>query len=142
VYAVYDQLLSLAPIDWFDMFQRRRLAALQQEEVEARELASRPTPPLRALPADLAGEYRHPGYGSICVEDVPGENGTPGFQWTWRGLGGMLEYQGDDRYRLRENGFPRLSPLFVSCETAQDGRVIALRSPLEPDVADIVFRRV
>jgi hypothetical protein len=115
---------------------------LQLEEAEARERPNRPAPPLCAPWLDLAGEYRHPEYGSICLESIPVGNGAPEFQWTWRGLSGVLAHQGDGSYWLKENGLPRFSALFVSCEKAPNGRVIALRSPLEPNVADIVFQRV
>lgn len=137
-YAVFDRLLSLTPIDWFDVFRRRRLAELQEGESEARAPANHPIQPLHDPLEDLPGEYRHPAYGSICLDGV-----TPGMQWNWRGVSGVLEYQGNDSYQLKENGFPRYpGGLFVSCEKNPDGRVVALRSPLEPNVRDIVFQRV
>ncbi|WP_084687958.1 serine hydrolase domain-containing protein [Paraburkholderia oxyphila] len=138
-YAVFDRLRSLAPLDWFEVFRARRQAALDKEETEegARTLTHRSDSPLDEPPEDLIGEYEHPAYGRISIV-----RGASAMHWSWRGLGGMLVCRAQNSFQLKEDGEARYpSGIVISYEKNAEGRVDALRSPLEPAVSDIVFQR-
>lgn len=64
-------------------------------------------------------------------------------RWKWRGLRGILTYLGPNSYQLKEDGaIPRYPDgLFVRREMDKKDQVVALKSPLEPVVSDIVFQR-
>jgi CubicO group peptidase (beta-lactamase class C family) len=138
-YAVYDRLLSLAPLDWFAVFRGKQRALLEKEEAEERARVARHSPvsPADESPRDIAGEYRHPAYGCISIVWR-----AAALRWNWRGLKGPLAHLGPNSYQLKEHGVPRYpGGLFVSLEMNAEGQVVALKSPLEPAVADIVFQR-
>lgn len=77
-YRVLDELLGLPPIDWFGQFKPRHDAMISGMG-EAR--GARRVVPDAPLPRPLdayAGEYRHPGYGTLTVA-VEGDALTPRF---------------------------------------------------------------
>lgn len=138
-YAVFDRLRSRAPLAWFDVFRTRRQAALDREKAEegARALARRSDSPSDEPPEDLIGEYEHPGYGRISIVWA-----ASALRWSWRGLAGIVVPRTRNSFQLKEDGEARYpSGIAISFEKNAGGRVDALRSPLEPAVAEIVFQR-
>jgi CubicO group peptidase (beta-lactamase class C family) len=66
-YRVLDELLGVEPLDWFSSFKARYHAATAgiREARGARRVVLQAPPP-RPLSA-YAGEYQHPGYGTITI---------------------------------------------------------------------------
>jgi CubicO group peptidase (beta-lactamase class C family) len=68
-YNVYDRLLGLDPLPWFDRFKELEAKGKQQEEEGKknkqtdRKMGTHPSHHL----SDYAGEYENPGYGKIRV---------------------------------------------------------------------------
>jgi CubicO group peptidase (beta-lactamase class C family) len=138
-YAVFDRLRSLAPLAWFEVFRTRRQAALDKEKAEerARTITHRSDSPLNEPPESLIGKYEHPAYGRISIV-----RGASAMYWYWRGLRGTLVYRAQNSFQLKEDGEARYpSRIAISAEKNAKGRIDALRSPLEPAVSDIVFKR-
>ena len=68
-YNVYDRLLGLDPLPWFDRFKDREAKGKKQEEEAKKNKPSdrkTGTHPSHRL-ADYAGEYQNPGYGIVKV---------------------------------------------------------------------------
>jgi CubicO group peptidase (beta-lactamase class C family) len=66
-YRVLDELLGLEPIDWFSVFKARfdtLVAGMQEARAARRVVPGAPLP--RPLDA-YAGEYEHPGYGTLTI---------------------------------------------------------------------------
>lgn len=138
-YATYDRLLALGSLDWFTVFRTKHLALLQEQEAQERgRIARYPADPRDdGLTPNIEGIYRHPAYGCISIVQK-----AAGMHWEWRGLEGLLVHHGRHSYQLKERGVPRYpAGLFVSLEMNAEGQVVALKSPLEPVVSDIVFQR-
>jgi CubicO group peptidase (beta-lactamase class C family) len=68
-YNIYDRLLGLDPLPWFDRFKDLQAKRKQQEEEEKkngttdRKAGTHPSHDL----AQYAGEYQNPGYGAVKV---------------------------------------------------------------------------
>jgi CubicO group peptidase (beta-lactamase class C family) len=68
-YNIYDRLLGLDPLPWFDRFKDLQAKGKQQEEEEEkngttdRKAGTHPSHDL----AQYAGEYQNPGYGAVKV---------------------------------------------------------------------------
>jgi len=138
-YAVFDRLRSLAPLDWFQVFCARRQTALNKEETEerARTPTNQSDSPLEEPPENLIGEYEHPAYGRISIV-----RGASAMHWSWRGLRGVLVSRARNLFQLKEDGEARYpSGIVISFDKNAEGRIDAVRSPLEPTVADIIFQR-
>jgi CubicO group peptidase (beta-lactamase class C family) len=137
-YAVFDRLCTLSPIDWFEIFHARRQSTLEKEEADARRFGTNGivVPYPDELLKHFTGEYSNSAYGTISIT-----HNTSGMRWSWRGLKGRLVYRGESSVHLKEDDEARLSDLVFTFGRNADGVVTRLRSPLEPEVSDIVFRR-
>ncbi len=68
-YNIYDRLLGLDPLPWFERFKDLKAKGKKQEEDAKKNKATdrkAGTHPSHAL-ADYVGEYQNPGYGSVKV---------------------------------------------------------------------------
>ena len=136
-YRVLDELLGLEPLDWSGNLKARVDAALGglQEARGARRVVS--NAPLPRPLAAYAGEYEHPGYGTLTIT-ADGENLRPHFgtmdlsmthrhyetfDLEWHELGGQL---------------PDFPLMFAS---DPDGDITALTVPFEPSVGPLRFGR-
>ena len=135
-YFVMDRLLGLEPVDWFG-----RLRADQAEDKAKSEKAKaerdkdrRPgTVPSHPLP-EYVGEYEHPAYGTIRV--TLDENGRLRADYHQRSY--TVEHFHYDYFRFRNDWMD--AEYLVSFATDAKGRIASFSIPLEPSVADIVFR--
>jgi CubicO group peptidase (beta-lactamase class C family) len=139
-FIAFERLCGLDAINWLGRFRERKRDALAQEKLdkEARAGARRPgTRPSHSL-ADYPGEYEHPAYGRFVVEA-----GGDLLTWRWRGLSGDLLHRHYDVFEIAENP-GTLSPglMTVTFGYDREGIIDRLSMPLEPMVADIVFRRI
>jgi len=81
-YRVLDELLGLEPLDWFSTFKARYDAALagHREARDARRVVAEALLP-RPLAA-YAGEYEHPGYGTLTITAEQGTLTPRLARWT------------------------------------------------------------
>lgn len=133
---VYDRLLGLDEIPWNERFLEERSAVKAAGEVsKAHEEAERvpdthPSHPLDAY----AGEYAHPGYGTIVIaqegDTLALRHGT---------FAGPLRHRHYDTFEFNVELVDLRIPLTFA--TDAKGEIASIAAPLEPAVADIVFTR-
>jgi Domain of unknown function (DUF3471) len=85
----------------------------------------------------MLGDYAHPAYGRATIEVA-----SDALAFHYRGMSGALIHRHYDAFELDEQP-ETLWPggLGVTFLYDREGRIDRLQAPLEPDVADIVFRR-
>ena len=137
-YRVLDELLGLEPFDWFAEF-KARYDALMAGIREVR--GARRVVPGAALPRSLdayAGEYDHPGYGTLTIT-VDGDTLRPH-------LGTMdmsLAHRHYETFDLQWHELGDQSHLFpLMFLSDPDGDITALTVPFEPSVGPLRFGRL
>ena len=137
-YRVLDELLGLEPFDWFAEFKARYDAAVAgiREVRSARHVVPGARLP-RALDA-YAGEYQHPGYGTLIIT-VDGDTLRPR-------LGTMdlsLAHRHYETFDLEWHELGDQSHLFpLMFLSDPDGDITALTVPFEPSVGPLRFDRL
>jgi CubicO group peptidase (beta-lactamase class C family) len=139
-YNVYDRLLGLDPLPWFDRFKELEAKGKQQEE-EGKK--SKPTDrktgthPSHNL-ADYAGDYENSGYGKIRVSQK-GDS----LELTVNKLGPWpLENYHYDVFQVPEVSDSIASGEKFQFEMNKKGDIDRISAPLEPSLGeDIVFTR-
>lgn len=139
-YAAFDRLCGHEPIDWFGRFRTMRRSFLAQQAIDKEARASlrrSGTTPSHALD-DYVGAYEHPAYGRIAIAKE-----DDSLAWSWRGMSGRLAHRHYDVFTVPEKP-AAINPdgLALSFLYDRDGVIDRIAAPLEPMVADIVFRRV
>ncbi|ATL67816.1 serine hydrolase [Nocardia terpenica] len=134
-YRIMDELLGLPPLPWGKRMRDLQIAARKggREATERRRAAAADAPPAHPESA-YAGEYHHPGYGSLQV--TAGDDGL-------HARLGDLDLDMTHRHfetwdvtlTILETPFP------LTFTTDADGEVTSLAVPFEPAVAPIVFQR-
>jgi CubicO group peptidase (beta-lactamase class C family) len=139
-YVVFDRICGKDPIPWFERFstRRREFLANEAKNRQTHQAARKPdTRPSHAL-ADYAGEYEHPGYGRIGIEAV-----DDALHWRFRGLSGPLVHRHYDVFEVPERpDILSLDLLTIRFGYDREGNIDRLSAPFEPQVSDIVFRRL
>jgi len=139
-YNVYDRLLGLDPLPWFDRFKELDAKGKQQED-EAKK--NKPTDrktgthPSHNL-SDYAGEYENPGYGKIQVS----EKGDS-LELTVNKLGPWkLENYHYDVFRVPESEESVAAGEKFQFEMNKKGDIERVSAALEPSLGeDITFTR-
>jgi CubicO group peptidase (beta-lactamase class C family) len=137
-YRVLDELLGVEPLDWFSSFKARYHAATAgiREARGARRVVLQAPPP-RPLSA-YAGEYQHPGYGTITIT-VEGGTLQPR-------LGTMdltLAHRHYETFDLEWHELGDQSHLFpLMFLSDPDGDITALTVPFESAVEPLRFDRL
>jgi dihydroorotase/N-acyl-D-amino-acid deacylase len=139
---ILDRLLELDPVDWvarcktLDRQAERNGAESRRKAEAARKTGTRPA----HVPAEYAGTYAHPAYGSLTIETDHG-----GLRLAWRGGSApLVHYHYDvfqtdvDEDSADDNPVPKARVSFL---TNGEGIVHQLTMPLEPKVAEVVFTR-
>ena len=140
-YNAYDRLLGLDQMAWLDRFKELEAKGKQQEE-EAKK--NKPvdrktgTHPSHELPS-YAGEYQHPGYGTIKV----GQKGDA-LEVSINKLGPFpLEHYHYDVFQVPEAPGSVAAGEKFQFEMDKAGEVARISAPLEPALGeDIVFTKV
>jgi CubicO group peptidase (beta-lactamase class C family) len=137
-YRVLDELLGLEPLDWFSNFKPRfdaLLAGVREARGARRVVPDAPRP--RPLDA-YAGEYEHPGYGTLTIIL---DDGTLRPR-----LGTMdisLAHRHYETFDLEWHELGDQSHLFpLMFLSDPDGDVTALTVPFEPSVGPLQFDRL
>ncbi len=140
IWHVVDRLRGREPIDWRERSrtQREQASAQMQAWKHAREKAGHTdTQPAHKLAA-YAGDYEHPAYGVMSIEQQGGA-----LHWSWRGMSAAMIHRHYETFELPEGLHPLLPyRLAITFLTDREGDIVSLSSPLEPMVKDIVFVRV
>jgi hypothetical protein len=136
-YHVFDQLLNLKPVDWNERFYQQHLefkAGKEKSKEQAASERKQGHPPAHPL-EDYAGEYRHPGYGSINITVQDGQLSAVYNENPFT----VEPYH----YEIFEFSYDlidlRLKGTFT---TDEKGNVSRLALPLESNVKEISFERV
>lgn len=137
---IIDRLRGRDPVDWRERARKQRQEFIAQLQVDkdAREKArhknARPAHEL----ADYAGDYEHPAYGVMSINEQGGA-----LLWSWRGMFAKMVHRHYETFELPEAP-ERLLPdrLAITFLTSRDGNIVSLSAPLEPMVKDIVFGRL
>jgi hypothetical protein len=135
-YRVIDELLDLEPLPWGERLRGVELAVKEggQKAAQHRAANARNAPAAHAAKA-YAGEFHHPGYGSVHVS-ASGERLSARY--------GTLEMTMEHRHhetwdlwlgKLLENPIP------LTFRTDDEGEVVTLSVPFEPLVDPITFVR-
>jgi len=137
--SIFDRLLGLDPLPWFDRL-RAPAAALRVQrpkEIATREATIRPgTRPSHDLP-DYAGEYEHPAYGVVRIVSNDGA-----LRWHGLGLDLPISHRHYDLFELGADWSIWFENVTVQFHTDREGDIASLSLPLEPAVEPIVFRRM
>ncbi|WP_133646540.1 serine hydrolase [Paraburkholderia flava] len=136
--AIVDHLTGKDEIPWFDRHRESRRAHVAQRplDVAAKRASRRTDAPSRPL-GEYVGDYVHPAYGRVAIEAA-----GDALMFRYRGMSGALIHRHYDAFELDEQP-ETLWPDGVAVTFAYDreGRIDRLLTPLEPNVADIVFDR-
>ncbi len=137
-----DRILKLPFRDWngeaLAAAARQRAANREAEarKTSLRVAGTRPSHPL----ADYAGEYHHPGYGTLAIA-VNGE--ADRLVATFHDIETPLEHWHYDVFNgLRNPADPTFTDMKYNFRTNLKGDIDAVAAPFEPAVAPIVFERL
>jgi hypothetical protein len=137
-YRVLDELLGLEPLDWFAEFKPRyeaAVAGIGEVRGARRVVPDAPLPrPLEAY----AGEYRHPGYGTLSIA-VAGDTLRPRFGTMDLSLAHRHYETFDLEWHELGNESHIFPLMFVS---DPDGYITALTVPFELSVEPLRFDRL
>jgi len=137
-YRVLDELLGLEPLDWFADFKPRydaAVAGISEVRGARRVVPDAPLPrPLQAY----AGEYRHPGYGTLSIA-VDGDTLRPRFGTMDLSLAHRHYETFDLEWHELGNESHIFPLMFVS---DPDGHITALTVPFELSVEPLRFDRL
>jgi hypothetical protein len=137
-----DRLLGLEPIDWLGetLDQLTKGEDARKESKEKKETGQRPgTRPVHPL-EEYAGDYQHPGYGSLKVELRDGRLVS-----VYNGIELSLEHWHFEVFNApRADNDPTMDDLNwkMQFETNVKGYVGSVSVPLESRVKPIVFTRL
>ena len=136
---IADRLFDLPVKDWTGEALRERAAAraLNRESealtAAARVPKTRPAHPLR----DYAGDYAHPGYGTVAIRLVKDR-----LHMTYNNITAPLEHWHYEVFKGLENqDDPALADMKIMFASNLDGDVETLSAPFEPSIGQIVFTR-
>jgi len=134
---VYDRLLALDRIDWSGRFKQRRERqyarqdSLRKETDAKRKTGTQPSHPL----ADYAGNYTHPGYGTITIG-----TGGDGLTLKFNSFDMPMTHWHYDVFKTEPQEGNRLD-LKVQFHLNPDGDIEALSLPIEGALPPTRFER-
>lgn len=130
-----DRLLGLEPIDWVGRaagFLEGAIASAEEQRAAAAAGRVEGTAPSHP-PGDYAGEYLHPGYGTLEVTEADG-----GLAFTMNGLAGPMEHWHYDVFNAEAGPLGDVKLEFL---TSLDGRIDRVQAALEPSLPPVMFTR-
>lgn len=132
---VYDRLLGLDPVPWNDRNKEeaaKAREAQQKAENDGDKNRKDGTQPSHAV-GDFAGEFEHPGYGSLKIWENAGK-----LYATYNGLTTALKHYHYDVFEATDVQFSKMK---FSFRLNGKGDVERVSLPLQSGVSDIVFTR-
>ena len=137
-YAIYDRLLGIKPIDWSARFwetKEKTKAAEQSAKKQNLSPKKTGTKPTHALGV-YAGQYQHPGYGTVTFTDSAGQ-----LQAAFNGLTSPFPHYHFDVFAAPDDKLNDMANTKVQFVTDIDGDVSSAHIAMEPSVKPIVFAR-
>jgi CubicO group peptidase (beta-lactamase class C family) len=138
-YNVWDRLLALDQIDWTARVKQQRAMtkdSVQQAKQKGYTTQRSGTHPSHDMP-EYAGEYEHPGYGIVRIEQAGG-----GLKLDYHGLGGVLTHFHYDVFEVPKDELNPFSEEKVEFHTNLAGEIDSLGIPFEATLKDIAFVRL
>jgi len=135
-YNVWDRLLGLDQVDWTARIkQQRALTKASEQDAKRKGYTTQRTGthPSHDL-GEYAGEYEHPGYGIVKIENVSG-----GLKIDYHGLGGVLTHFHYDVFEVPKDETNPFSEEKVQFHSNLAGEVDSLGIPFESTLKDITF---
>ncbi len=138
-YNVWDRLMGLDQIDWTTRVKRQRAMtkasekAAQQQGYTTQKVGTHPSHYL----AEYAGEYEHPGYGIVKIEQA-----GAALKLDYHGLGGVLSHFHYDVFEVPKDELNPFSEEKVQFHTDLAGEIDSLGIPFEATLKDITFVRL
>jgi len=141
-YSVFDRLLSLDQLPWFERFKEREAKQKKEEDADkkTKSMDKKPgTHPSHPL-ADYAGEYQNPGYGSLKITQQ-GDAFEAALN-TMRPF--PLQHYHYDIFQVPDDAEDTVAAgQRFQFHMSKQGDIETVASALEPALGeDIVFRRV
>jgi hypothetical protein len=139
MFNIYDRLLGLDQKPWSQRFKEiiDKLKAegekAQKEADKDRRLNAKPSHPLE----DYAGEYSHPGYGTVSIVKE-----GDGLKARYNGRDFALSHYHYDVFDLKDLIEAESGAVKVTFGLDLKGNVMTAAAQLEPTVKDIVFTRL
>jgi hypothetical protein len=133
-----DRLLKLSPVDWIGEAARMRAVAeaagkeARKKKEVVRVLGTHPAHKVE----DYAGDYEHPGYGTLKVDLHEGH-----LEATYNGITTALEHWHYETFNGMKAADDTFEDMKYTFQTDAQGFVSALSVPFEPSVKDIVFTK-
>jgi hypothetical protein len=142
-YNVWDRLLGLDQIDWTARVKQRQ-AMTKASEQDAKQkgyttqrTGTHPSHEGAHDLAEYAGEYEHPGYGIVKIEQAGG-----GLKLDYHGLGGALKHFHYDVFEVPKDDLNPFSQEKVQFHSNLAGEIDSLGIPFESTLKDITFVRL
>ena len=135
---IIDRLLGMPSAGMIQRYAELERKALAGEEagrsagVSDRKANTRPAHAL----ASYAGEYEHPGYGTLAVAHAGGR-----LALTMHGFTTPIDHWHYEVFRAPDDDKNRLEQMRVQFQTDLEGEVSGVAVPVEPNVAPTVFAR-
>jgi CubicO group peptidase (beta-lactamase class C family) len=135
-YNIWDRMLGLDQIDWTARLkQQRAMTKASQDEAKQKgyTIQRTGTHPSHEL-GEFAGEYEHPGYGIVKIEQA-----GAALKLDYHGMGGVLKHFHYDVFEVPKDDANPFSEEKVQFHTNLAGEIDALGIPLESTLKDITF---
>ncbi len=135
-YNVWDRLLGLDQVDWTARVKHSRaLTKASEQDAKQKGYTTQRTGthPSHDLP-EYAGEYEHPGYGIVKIENASGA-----LKIDYHGLGGTLRHFHYDVFEVPKDDANPFSEEKVQFHTNLAGEIDSLGIPFESTLKDITF---
>lgn len=142
-YVVYDRLLGLERIDWVTRFRdieaKRRDQELGADKkgYTGRKEGTHPSHDL----SEYAGEFEHPGYAKLEIR-LEGTGEARKLSLKLNDVERPLEHLHYDTFQVPENPLDPFEKLRVTLPADAQGELSRVEANLEPNVPEIVFKRV
>ncbi|MBZ0276921.1 MAG: serine hydrolase [Anaerolineae bacterium] len=133
---VHDRMLGLEPLDWnaiWKAFYDKMIGEMDKADEQLQQSRVPDTQPSHPV-GDYTGEYVHPGYGTLTVENRDGQ-----LVAVFNQLELPLTHHHYDTFLAKAELIP--IPLPVIFSLGLDGSVSAVALPLEPALKPIEFTR-
>ena len=135
-YNVWDRMLGMDQIDWTARVKQQK-AMTKASEAEAKQkgytIQRTGTRPSHEL-GEYAGEYEHPGYGIVKIEQAGGA-----LKLDYHGMGGVLTHFHYDVFEVPKDEANPFSEEKVQFHSSLAGEIDSLGIPFESTLKDITF---
>jgi CubicO group peptidase (beta-lactamase class C family) len=152
LYAALDRLLGLPPVDWGQrlrqQYERNREAEIEalQRVIGERQAnaasGARKVPPHAFALSEYAGEYEHPGYGTLKVEVARDAHGQPVLKARLNALVAEFPHLHHEVFQSAKDPLVDWDESRVQFVVGFEGDIEGLRAELEPAVKPAEFRRL